>query len=78
MAYKYKKKRKAAYNVRKGRTTGIFLTWEETQKATKGFPDADFEGYTTLTEAEDAWFEHLETLQYADEEEDDTDPYGLI
>lgn len=40
------------YAVLVGRETGVFLTWEECQKNTTGFPGAKFKGFKTNEEAE--------------------------
>ena len=58
------KRKKVAYVVLKGHRTGIFDTWEETQRATQGFKKTEdapmgpeFQGYFTREEAERAWRE---------------------
>ncbi len=39
------------YAVKKGRSTGIFLSWAECQRETTGFPGAVFKSFLTLEEA---------------------------
>ena len=43
---------KKVYAVKKGKTTGIFLTWEECRKNVNGFPGAQYKSFPTLQEAE--------------------------
>ena len=45
MAIKY-------YAVQKGRSTGVFFSWEECQKQVSGFPGAIYKSFTTIEEAE--------------------------
>ena len=40
------------YAVRVGARTGVFLSWEECQKAVNGFPNAKFKKFHSLEEAE--------------------------
>ena len=40
------------YAVRKGKETGIFLTWAECQAQVKGFPKAEYKKFKTRIEAE--------------------------
>lgn len=40
------------YAVRKGRQTGIFTTWPDTQKQVLGFPGAEYKSFTSKEEAE--------------------------
>lgn len=42
---------KKYYAVRKGRKTGVFLTWTECQKQTTGFSGAEFKSFPTMEEA---------------------------
>ncbi|HAT56561.1 MAG TPA: hypothetical protein DCS74_03175 [Veillonellaceae bacterium] len=44
--------KKKFYAVRKGRKTGIFLTWAACRKEVTGFPGAEFKGFPTREEAE--------------------------
>ncbi|WCK57155.1 ribonuclease H family protein (plasmid) [Aneurinibacillus sp. Ricciae_BoGa-3] len=44
--------KKNFYAVRVGRKNGIFLSWSECEQYVKGFKGADFQGFTTLPEAE--------------------------
>jgi ribonuclease HI len=39
------------YAVKKGRTTGIFLTWNDCNEQVKGFPNAIFKKFNTKEEA---------------------------
>lgn len=43
---------KKYYAVRKGKTTGIFLTWADCQAQTSGFSGAEFKSFTNIEEAE--------------------------
>lgn len=43
---------KKIYAVRKGVNTGIFYSWAECQKQTKGFSGAEFKSFNTIEEAE--------------------------
>lgn len=43
---------KKYYAVRKGKTTGIFLTWADCQAQTKGVSGAEFKSFTSIEEAE--------------------------
>lgn len=42
---------KKYYAVRKGRKTGVFLTWAECQKQVSGFSGAEFKSFGTMEEA---------------------------
>lgn len=44
--------KKKIYAVRKGRTTGIFLTWDECKAAVEGYSGAEYQGFSTREEAE--------------------------
>ncbi|AEV94746.1 ribonuclease H family protein [Pediococcus claussenii] len=44
------------YAVRKGKKTGIFSTWDETQKQVAGFSGAEFKSFKTKSEAQ-SWLE---------------------
>lgn len=41
------------YAVRKGQTTGVFLTWDECKNAVHGFAGAEYKSFATRKEAED-------------------------
>lgn len=43
---------KKYYVVKKGKTPGIYLSWDECKRNTDGFPGAEFKGFATLNEAE--------------------------
>ena len=45
-------KKQKFYAVRKGRTTGILMTWKECQAATTHYPGAEFKSFPTREEAE--------------------------
>lgn len=51
-----------AYTVWVGRTTGVLLTWAETEASTKGFKGAKYKGFTSIDDAEKAlqegWEKH--------------------
>lgn len=42
---------KKIYAVRRGRTTGLFLSWADCQQQVNGFPGARFKSFTDATEA---------------------------
>lgn len=44
--------KKKVYAVRKGKTTGIFTTWDECKAAVDGYPLAEYKGFATKEEAE--------------------------
>ncbi len=44
--------KKKYYAVKTGEKTGIFESWEECEKSVKGFNNAQFKGFATLSEAE--------------------------
>lgn len=41
------------YAVKKGRTPGIFRSWEEAEKQVKGFPGAEYKAFSKITDATD-------------------------
>lgn len=43
---------KKYYVVKKGKTPGIYLTWDDCKKMVNGYPGAVYKGFTTLDEAE--------------------------
>ena len=43
---------KKFYAVRKGRTTGVFGTWDECKAQVTGFKGAEYKKFPTLEEAE--------------------------
>lgn len=43
---------KKIYAVKKGRTTGLFDSWEDCKKSVNGFPGAQYKSFTCLQEAE--------------------------
>ena len=43
---------KKFYGVKKGKTTGVFLSWEECKKAVTGFPGAEYKGFATMEEVQ--------------------------
>ena len=43
---------KRYYSVRKGRSVGIFTSWERCKEVTQGYPGAEFKGFATRREAE--------------------------
>ncbi|KNZ76361.1 Ribonuclease H [Termitomyces sp. J132] len=45
-------KGKKFYAVQKGRQTGVFLTWTDCEKQTKGFPGARYQSFTNAADAE--------------------------
>lgn len=44
---------KKVYAVRKGKTPGIYHTWEQCKDQVHGFPNAEFKGFATLAQAEE-------------------------
>lgn len=71
MAYKWKDKKKVAYVVFYGRVPGIYKTWAETQKQTNRYSGAQFIGFTSAAEAQEAWEDHLISLEEAAENDED-------
>ena len=43
--------KKKVYAVRKGKTTGLFYSWNECEKAVNGYPGAEFKSFLTEEEA---------------------------
>ena len=43
---------KRYYSVRRGKSVGIFTSWERCKEATQGYPGAEFKGFATRREAE--------------------------
>lgn len=43
---------KKYYVVKKGKTPGIYLTWDDCKKMVEGYPGAVYKGFATLAEAE--------------------------
>lgn len=43
---------KKYYVVKKGKTPGIYFTWDDCKKMVDGYPGAVYKGFTTLAEAE--------------------------
>ena len=54
-----RKEKKVAYVVKIGRKPGIYQTWSECEKQTRGFSGAAHRGYFTQEAAETAWNEFL-------------------
>ena len=44
---------KKYYVVRKGKTPGIYFTWEDCKQNIEGFSGAEYKGFMTLQEAEE-------------------------
>ena len=44
---------KKYYAVKKGRTPGIYMTWDDCRKMVDGFPDAKYKSFKTLEEAKE-------------------------
>lgn len=40
------------YAVKNGRKTGIYTSWEDTEKLVKGYPDAKYKSFKTRKDAE--------------------------
>lgn len=55
-----KKQKKAAYVVFKGRTPGVYYTWDDCRKQTDHFSGQDQRGYCTIQDAERAWKDYEE------------------
>lgn len=43
------------YTVWKGRQTGVLLSWEDCEKATKRFSNSEFKGFKDFNEAQKAF-----------------------
>lgn len=61
-----KRSKKVAYVVFRGRKPGLYNSWEECQEQVDGFSKAEFQGYTTLQEAQEAWIKHVACQSYED------------
>lgn len=55
--------KKKYYAVRRGRTTGIFESWDECKEQVDGYPGAEFRGFTNRWEAEDWYNQKLGRVQ---------------
>lgn len=44
---------KRYYSVRRGKSVGIFTSWERCKEVTQGYPGAEFKGFATRQEAEE-------------------------
>lgn len=54
--------KKKLYAVRKGKTTGIFRSWEECKNSVVGYPGAEYKGFFTAAEA-DAYLSGAESKE---------------
>ncbi|MDO5135368.1 MAG: ribonuclease H family protein [Eubacteriales bacterium] len=59
---------KKIYAVKKGRVPGIFLTWKECEESVKGYPGAEYKGFSSREEGE-AYLLGGETSSQETEEE---------
>lgn len=71
--YKWKKKKKKAYVVFYGLVPGIYATWVEVKKQVDGFSDNSYLGYFSIEEAEEAWEDHLVSLEESENSDNDLD-----
>jgi len=55
-----KKTKPQAYVVFKGRTPGVYVTWDECKAQVEGFTGNAHRSFATLAEAEQKWQEHLD------------------
>ena len=55
---------KVAYVVFKGRSPGVYRSWAECEAQVSGFPGNRQCGYYSVSEAEEAWKEHLESEKF--------------
>ncbi|MCD8108786.1 MAG: RNase H1/viroplasmin domain-containing protein [Clostridiales bacterium] len=57
--------KKKFYAVKKGRKTGIFLSWAECERQVKGFPKAEYKSFTVREDAENYLYKkkHVVTLE---------------
>jgi len=69
MAYKWNKKKKLAYVVFVGYAPGLYYTWAEVQKQINGFSGNRFLGFTSVEAAEEAWNDHVVSLEDTDTED---------
>ena len=63
--------KKKIYAVRKGKTTGLFYSWNECRDATNGYPGAEFKGFGTEAEAR-AYLEGKERISIEETLEKET------
>ena len=43
---------KKVYAVKRGKITGVFTNWEECKASVEGYPQAEYKGFASLSEAE--------------------------
>ncbi len=58
---------KKFYAVKKGKSTGVFNSWDECKLAVDGYPNAEYKGFTSLSEAE----AYLDILQNSEDKQSD-------
>jgi ribonuclease HI len=70
-------KRKKYYVVWKGKTPGIYDSWEECNREVGGFAGAQYKSFPTKAEAEYAFQRKAESVLYAGKEKKQKDPTSL-
>lgn len=61
--------KKKIYAVRKGKTTGIFYSWDECSASVNGYPGAEYKSFTTKEEA-NSYLENSFAVQIEEEKKD--------
>jgi ribonuclease HI len=61
-------KKKKFYVVWKGKTPGIYTTWDECSKQVAGFPGAQYKSFSTIAEAELAFQQKPERILFSGKE----------
>ena len=61
--------KKKIYAVRKGKTTGIFYSWDECSASVNGYPGAEYKSFTTKEEA-NAYLGNSFAVQIEEEKKD--------
>ena len=63
--------KKKIYAVRKGKTTGIFYSWDECSASVNGYPGAEYKSFTTKEEA-NSYLGNSFAIQIEEEKKDQT------
>lgn len=71
--YKWKRGKKKAYVVFYGHVPGLYGTWAEVQKQVNGFSENYQLGFTSVEEAEEAWEDHLISLEESENSDNEID-----
>ncbi|UJZ95011.1 RNase H1/viroplasmin domain-containing protein [Photobacterium damselae subsp. damselae] len=58
-----KSKRKAAYALWNAHKVGVFTSWEDVKLLVDGFPDARYQGFNSVADAQAAFDAHYQSIQ---------------